>query len=222
MALLTAAALFQAVPSRADEPIASFVGPVQVTFAGTPDSTDPREFLKQIERTISVQETPIPGAAEQLSPPYANRMYNSLPFGNCGMLNTIGAALYSSLTGAPFRYRSTATHVATEVRLGGRFYVLDSYTGTTLIRADGTGLYGISELETDAGVWRGRPSRRPATLHEGRAHPTRCAAGPRRPLGRAGIDRGRRGPPVGRDFVSRFRRPCRDALAGYPRAAAAR
>ena len=156
VALLTAAALFQAVPSRADEPVASFVGPVQVTFAGTPDSTDPREFLKQIERTISVDETPLFGGSDGNTAPQSNYFYNSAPFGNCGTLNAIGAALYSSLSGLPYRFRHTSTHVTTEIGLAEGYFVLDSYTGTRLSREHPPGLFTMDQLEHDPSIWTGR------------------------------------------------------------------
>ncbi len=149
------AAIPTAAASAADA--TTFRGPARIVFAGTPDSTNPRVFLRQIERTVSVDETPLTGGADSNTvAPYSNYLYNSLPFGNCGTLNSIGAALYSSLSGAPYRFRQTATHVTAEIRIGDGYYVLNSYTGSRLANPAAPGLFTMGQLEHDPAVWAGQ------------------------------------------------------------------
>lgn len=142
------------MPVAAQQPVHLFEGPARVEFAGTPtQATSIRHFLQAMEATTAVAATPILGGLEVMLPARLNAHYNSLPYGNCGLLNGIGASLYSALTGARFRYRSTSFHVATEIELGGEFRVLDTYTGTRLVSTEPPELFTIEQLERDAAVW---------------------------------------------------------------------
>ncbi len=141
-------------PAAAQQPVHLFEGPARVEFAGTPtQATSIRHFLQAMEVTTAVAATPILGGLEVMLPARLNAHYNSLPYGNCGLLNGIGASLYSALTGARFRYRSTSFHVATEIELGAEFRVLDTYTGTRLVSTEQPELFTIEQLERDAAVW---------------------------------------------------------------------
>lgn len=68
------------------------------------------------------------GGIEDISLGGASYFYNSAPFGNCGLLNAIGASYLSYAHDAEFRFRySMAGHVITEVDFGDGWRIVETY-----------------------------------------------------------------------------------------------
>ncbi|MFM9938975.1 MAG: calcium-binding protein [Hyphomicrobiaceae bacterium] len=108
----------------------AFSGGVQLDFGNSISyaSDNILQSFRNLLVTSQPANSPVFGGIEDSALGNAAYFYNSGPFGNCGLLNGIGAAYLSFTFGAEFRYRySTAGHVITEIDLGDGWHIVETY-----------------------------------------------------------------------------------------------
>jgi len=108
------------------------------------------EFLKGFFSTIKIVGSPNPGG---LNPFFVgtnmNYQYNSIPFGVCSDLNSMGAQMISNKYGYPYRYYWSSVHTITEMKIKNNWYVMDSFSGDLFTDPDPGSkvpLYTLKEL----------------------------------------------------------------------------
>jgi len=129
LALVLILSMVPALARAAQDEELNVTGPAKIFFPNSLSysSDNYRKAFESLLETTIPHENPNFGGIDNFSPTSSNYNYNSAPFGNCGRLNAMGAGALAYKKGSRYRFRSGVGHVISELNIGKKWYVVETY-----------------------------------------------------------------------------------------------